>query len=102
MPINGYGQIGSGLGESQYESSLNLGATLEALAGNTGGSGTTKRYKSSYLDIPGTGTGSSPSVSMAGSTFASGFGSCARRHDAVLSTDTVSRCSYWPESELLV
>ena len=96
--INGYAQIGSGLGESQYESSLNL-ATLEALANNT--SGVAKRYKGGYLDIPGSVSSSSTAVSMANSTFASGFGTCARRHDSGLTADAVSRCSYWPDCKSL-
>ncbi|XP_076300071.1 uncharacterized protein LOC143218634 isoform X3 [Lasioglossum baleicum] len=50
---------------------------------------------SNYLDVPG-GTASSPGA-MGGSSFGSGFTTCARRHEAALSTETMSARCYWPE-----
>ncbi|XP_031829779.2 uncharacterized protein LOC116425771 isoform X2 [Nomia melanderi] len=50
---------------------------------------------SNYLDVPG-GTASSPG-SMGSGSFGSSFTTCARRHEAAISTETMSARCYWPE-----
>nr|XP_033337644.1 forkhead box protein D2-like isoform X2 [Megalopta genalis] len=50
---------------------------------------------SNYLDVPGA-TASSPG-SMGNGSFGSSFTTCARRHEAAMSTETMSARCYWPE-----
>ncbi|KZC09224.1 Forkhead box protein L2, partial [Dufourea novaeangliae] len=57
--------------------------------------GTSLAFQGNYLDVPG-GTASSPS-SMGGSTFGSSFATCARRHEAAMTTETMPARCYWPE-----
>ncbi|XP_011501830.1 PREDICTED: forkhead box protein E4-like [Ceratosolen solmsi marchali] len=54
-------------------------------------------FQGNYLDVPGSTSGST--ASMSSNSFAGGFATCARRHDAASMsvTEAVSRCSYWPD-----
>ena len=57
--------------------------------------GTSLTFQGNYLDVPG-GTVSSPG-SMGSGSFGSGFTTCARRHEAAMTPDTMPARCYWPE-----
>lgn len=57
--------------------------------------GTSLAFQGNYLDVPG-GAASSPG-SMGTGSFGSSFTTCARRHEAAMTTDAMPARCYWPE-----